>query len=617
MKHKTKTPPSVYKPKKTRSCPDKPIVVVEREEGVKLTKQQRRDLKRNAAAALNKEAAVRISGDSGGGRGAAPANSGRGAAPANSGRLSVYKRKPQLPPSTLPPSLQERVTKLGQRFLTPQQDGVVFAEVMKHCYDGFHVDPVSQFSAEFHARFQRSLEALSEAGCYLFDYTQPAGLNTKVTRTYVTRCLVGIPGITYKYLGLRMFSYPWTPGETGCTSEMVEIGRLSDALSERTGQILQASQKQQHGSHRYNLTLINKCFADDGKSSEVVLKPEPLYGTDRITVSWHADSSLQHYSSIAVYHFTKPMAEEEGGEQGKQGKQQDLSWRIALKVSPNAEGPHTAKRTLADDGDQDNDASAALPAVAIPLPTGHTYYLLDDFNHHHQHSVLSGQSERYASTHRVSREDGHTFQYIRKHCLAVLNEGGGACFKAVRAQQLCLTELEFEWIRQYWIQGRRHHDLHTWWHAPMSELVSLWSQLECLTFKSIQTLLDAVSAELRAGVTSLDEGGLETRKERKRLLKRQRAAETVDSSSYAEMAGHLEDRIAKREGWASREKDAIFKNASPDLVPLPPPLSPAGHPLSLDLLPSSTASLKNLKSLVARLRAAGKEFNDHIFANTS
>lgn len=98
-------------------------------------------------------------------------------------------------------------------------------------------------------------------GMFLFDLTQPAGLNTKVVRTFVTRCLVGEPGITYvhqrgrkievytyvyiiymyvciykniinlahvsppfpsvwcvcryKYLGLRMFAYPWTKGQVG------------------------------------------------------------------------------------------------------------------------------------------------------------------------------------------------------------------------------------------------------------------------------------------------------------------------------------------------------------------------------------------------------------------
>jgi len=44
------------------------------------------------------------------------------------------------------------------------------------------------------------------------DVTQPLGLGTKLAPTFVRRTLVGENGITYKYLGLRMFSHPWQPG---------------------------------------------------------------------------------------------------------------------------------------------------------------------------------------------------------------------------------------------------------------------------------------------------------------------------------------------------------------------------------------------------------------------
>jgi hypothetical protein len=43
------------------------------------------------------------------------------------------------------------------------------------------------------------------------DVTQPLGLSTKLAPTYVRRTLAGENGITYKYLGLRMFSHPWQP----------------------------------------------------------------------------------------------------------------------------------------------------------------------------------------------------------------------------------------------------------------------------------------------------------------------------------------------------------------------------------------------------------------------
>lgn len=48
--------------------------------------------------------------------------------------------------------------------------------------------------------------------------------------------------------------------------------------------------------------------------------------TLRCSVSWHADSCLEHYSTIAVYHATDP-------------ETSPADWKIALRVEPDAEGP--------------------------------------------------------------------------------------------------------------------------------------------------------------------------------------------------------------------------------------------------------------------------------------
>ena len=42
------------------------------------------------------------------------------------------------------------------------------------------------------------------------------------------------------------------------------------------------------------------------------------------------------------------------------------------------------------------------PALAVPLDTGDSYYMLSDFNDTHQHCVVVGSHSRYSSTHRVS-----------------------------------------------------------------------------------------------------------------------------------------------------------------------------------------------------------------------
>ena len=63
--------------------------------------------------------------------------------------------------------------------------------------------------------------------------------------------------------------------------------------------------------------------------------------------------------------------------------------------------------------------------------------------------------------------------------------------KTLRLEQLSLSEVEFEWIRQYYVQGSLHHELHTWWHAPMIVLMDLWMRLEQRTQIIIQALRDA------------------------------------------------------------------------------------------------------------------------------
>ena len=115
------------------------------------------------------------------------------------------------------------------------------------------------------------------------------------------------------------------------------------------------------------------------------------------------------------------------------------------------------------------------PAVCVPMHDGEIYHMTGSFNHHHQHAVLQGRGAvRYSSTHRVGLEEGHTYQSIRKRCLAALAhaapelvDGGGSIedgapglvaavgapgvIAAWQEVQLCLSEIEFEWLRQWFL----------------------------------------------------------------------------------------------------------------------------------------------------------------------
>ncbi len=170
----------------------------------------------------------------------------------------------------------------------------------------------------------------------------------------------------------------------------------------------------------------------------MTLKKEPMFEKDECTVSWHADSSLEHFSSIAVYQTTFQSDSTETS-----STDCDSSWRIALRLQYEAEGPAAngkfIKKSLSnssiskakdskvadsnlvvDSADDLHPETSLTPAVAIRIPNRSCYYLLDDFNHHHQHCVLVGNEHRYASTHRVSRVEGHSFFSIQSRCKSVL-----------------------------------------------------------------------------------------------------------------------------------------------------------------------------------------------------
>jgi hypothetical protein len=324
---------------------------------------------------------------------------------------SVYKRQNIFPSAFINLTLSTR-----NNFITPNHPE--YPSIVQSSYTGFHIDHPSSFpSPNFSASFQQALKALDSLSYYQFDYTQPGGLGTKIAKTFVSRCLVGIPGITYKYLGLRMFSYPWINGVIGSHDVTTAIGDLNQQLIQRSKELNeervnstdeQDGTKKEYGSAQFNLTLINRCFPDN----EMTLKKEPLFEKEFTSVSWHADSSLDHFSTIAVYHYNEDHVikternnseaitvkqfedktltetlEEDGPAKKKRKKEKhnfkpssaNKPWKLALRVMPNAEGPWQGKPLP-------SNTTIEAPAISIELPKECCYYLLDDFNHHHQHT---------------------------------------------------------------------------------------------------------------------------------------------------------------------------------------------------------------------------------------
>ena len=317
-----------------------------------------------------------------------------------------------------------------------------FRAALETSYEGFAVD--TSLDSPVEQTVQNALLELEKEGFFRTDVTQPFGLGTKCAKTYVTRCLLGNQGTTYKYLGLRMFSHPWDATDNDAINV---IKRLNDTLTDRTvhhlselGKVTKKRGGSVQGRAGFDISLVNRM------EHSADLKEEPSMGQGKCAVSWHADSSLEHYSTIAVYQTI--VDKEHSGKD---------DWSVALRVAHHAEGPESSRRGT----NIDACLVADTPTLSVSLPSGSTYYLLDDFNHHHQHAVVSkgnSQNIRFSSTHRLLRQS-HNVNFILERCQKVCSLFHKKGTKIWRPEQLLLTEIESEWIRQFYIQGQQHYDL--------------------------------------------------------------------------------------------------------------------------------------------------------------
>ena len=380
---------------------------------------------------------------------------------------------------------------------------------------GFCWETPENIPNSLHTSFSSAFSKLDEANIFQYDTVQPG--RKRLSRTFVTRTLVGNPGSTYRYLGLRLFSHPWCDVdeignsirrsknaksmnigsslvslgyEKSTANALILIGNINSVLIERSNKLLkekiaESVPEKLVGSAEFSLTLINKMEPSSLKKD---LKRENIYGMGKASVSWHMDSGLQDFSTIAVYHEllnlqTTPARDTNTKE----------PWRVALRIS----------------GEENKRKS---PPLSVPLPSGTLYYMLDDFNHKHEHAVLAGTNKlRYSSTHRVAREGNGTWQYIRDKCrvmldnvvsISSLSNGKNkksdstivtvamrkAQTKQVRKQQQLFQEIEFEWIRQWLVQGTLHANLHPYWHAPIEMLKKYYVKLEGLTVDVLRVL---------------------------------------------------------------------------------------------------------------------------------
>ncbi|KAK7170370.1 hypothetical protein R3I94_000558 [Phoxinus phoxinus] len=310
---------------------------------------------------------------------------------------------------------------------------------------------------------------------------------------------------------------------------------------------------------QFNVTLIN--YMDPTAMTQ--LKEEPYYGMGKMAVGWHHDENLVPLSPVAVYSYScpaEPKNEEVTEKDGEgQSKEQETE----------TEGEGTSKEELKEGGEGLGKEEVEkekvcwrvglkvawdihTPGLALPLQSGDCYYMTDDLNRTHQHCVLAGDAARFSSTHRVAQCCTGTLDYIQNRCSEALENLHTNTEKNTKSLSSLLpstlqciedihNEVEFEWLRQYWFQGRRYARFCSWWTKPMEQMEKDWKEMERMT----QLLLAVVEDE-------------NTTQENRR--------EIADILLNA-----LTDRQQHRQTWRDRCQSSLAQTLPPEEAPVDRP----------------------------------------------
>ncbi|XP_043937552.1 alpha-ketoglutarate-dependent dioxygenase FTO [Protopterus annectens] len=416
---------------------------------------------------------------------------------------------------------QKLLEELGDRklqYLTPKD--AEFQLLWEAKYSKLAFKEASKIPQDLHEKVQSAFRTLLEQGCFFHDLVQLKGKNLF---TPVSRILIGDKGCTYRYLNTRLFTVPWSTFDndvkysneeiTSACQAFAELNKyfkvenanalrerglaaadvehvseslvkpcsgdkmqklswlpanelsMSDSKGEQQQEIKRETDMQIRTLH--NVTLLN--YMDPIKM--INLKEEPYFGMGKMAVSWHHDENLVERSSVAVYNYSCTGLETDGDENVEDLKGRNPAlWHVGLKIAWDIQ----------------------TPGLAVPLLPGDCYFILDDMNMTHQHCVLAGHCPRFSSTHRVAECSTGTLEYILGCCQKALcnlyrEPGTGKTFllsletAILKQMEGTHTEVEFEWLRQFWFQGKRYRKCTDWWFEPMAKLEKYWELMECMT----------------------------------------------------------------------------------------------------------------------------------------
>ena len=167
-----------------------------------------------------------------------------------------------------------------------------------------------------------------------------------------------------------------------------------------------------------------------------------------------------------------------------------------------------------------------------------------------------------------------TYEYIKNRTAAALvaakrqvddpDRGVDAWdVNVILESQAVLTEIEFEWIAQYWIQGAEYDRQHVYWQKKMIALEKAWNSLEKLTFRITEAVREWKTSN-RVKQTNLIQG-------------------LVDA---------LKDRQSRRLKWDERRADKIYQRR------VPRPYQPVHRPA---FQPQKKRLPKDLNTTIQRL----------------
>nr|XP_034974916.1 alpha-ketoglutarate-dependent dioxygenase FTO isoform X9 [Zootoca vivipara] len=237
--------------------------------------------------------------------------------------------------------------------------------------------------------------------------------------TPVSRILIGNPGCTYKYLNTRLFTVPWPVEGYEINYSHPEIAKACKALIKLNCYLHRESTQ----------ALQEQNLAETKGMEDTVIDRQRDYATSITEMG----SILQDQSPSHV-----PENDHSHLKERTSYNLSLLNYMDPQQMSFLKQEPYFGMGKMAVSWHHDENLVEGS-TVAV-----YSYSCEDDLNMTHQHCVLAGLPPRFSSTHRVA-------------------------------------EVEFEWIRQFWFQGKRYRKCTDWWDKPMAALEEFWRKLELMT----------------------------------------------------------------------------------------------------------------------------------------